>query len=133
MHTPTRLSLLALVLIALLPADLALTRWAVRDGLPRSVTRAGVDAANAAARRTLDTGTRWLGQGADVLGTTLVDAACWVADRASGASCRAPRPALRVVPLEVRTRVIVASDDGDCGAMPVVPAEKTPSSTPADS
>jgi hypothetical protein len=144
MRTPTRLSLLTLALMALLPADLALARWAARSELPRAAARAGVDAAHETARVTFDTGTRWLGTGTEVIGTTLVDAACWLADRAGGAPCRDTafrfeyrdtdtRTVLRVVPVVVRTRVIVASEDGDCGDLPAAPAAKTPASTPSDS
>jgi hypothetical protein len=135
MRTPiTRLSVLALFLAALLPADLALARWASRSELPRAAARAGADAVRTTARHTLDTGTRWLGAGADVLGSTLVDAACWVADRMAGPACHAPlRATLGVAPLEVRTRIIVVADDGDCGAIPAPPAAKTPVASPSDS
>ena len=133
MRTPiTRLSALALFLVALLPADLALARWASRSELPRAAAHAGADVTRETAKRTLDTGADWLGRGADALGSTLVDAACWVADRVSGAECRAGLRPAGVMPLEVRTRVIVVADDGDC-AIPTPPVEKTPTASPSDS
>ncbi|HUK62807.1 MAG TPA: hypothetical protein VLV15_05720 [Dongiaceae bacterium] len=130
--TWTRWSVLALLLIALLPADLALARWVARNGWPRAAARAGAGVARGTARMTLDTATRWLGHGADMVGTTLVDAACWMADRASGPPCRGARPAPRIVPLGARTRVIVVAEDG-AGAIPVPAAGITRSSTPSDS
>lgn len=133
MRTPiTRLSVLALFLVALLPVDLAVARWASRSERTRAAARAGADAARETAKRTLDTGAVWLGRGADMLGSSLVDAACWAADRVSGAACRAGLRPAGVTPLEVRTRVIVVADDGDC-AIPTSPVEKTPSASPSDS
>ena len=134
MRTPiTRLSVLALFLVALLPADLALARWASRSELPRAAARAGADVARGTARRTLDAGRRWLGAGADALGSTLVDAACWAADRATGAACHARLRPAGATPLEVRTRVIVVADDGDGGVIPAPPVERTPATSPSDS
>jgi hypothetical protein len=134
MRTPiTRLLALALLLVTLLPADLALARWTVRSGLPRAAASASADAARATAKRTLMTGAAWLGRGADLMGTTLVDAACWVADQTGRAPARGcMRSTLGVAPLKTHTRVIVVAEDGDC-VSPAAPAEKAPASTPTDS
>jgi hypothetical protein len=134
MRTPiTRLTVLALLLAALLPADLALARWTVRSGLPRAAVNAGAGAARETAKRTLATGTEWLGRGADRLGTTLVDMACWVADRTGRApACASARATIGGAPLETRARVIVIAEDGGT-CTPPAPPEKAQASTPSDS
>jgi len=134
MRTPiTLLTTLTLLLVALLPADLALARWTVRSGLPERAASAGADAARGTAKKTLETGAVWLGRGADLVGTTLVDAACWVADRTGRApGCHGVRSALGVAPVGTRMRVIVVAEDGAC-TLPAPLEEKIPTSSPTDS
>jgi hypothetical protein len=135
MRTPiTRLPVLALLLVALLPADLALARWTMRSGLPHAAVSAGAGVARETAKRTLATGAEWLGRGADRVGTTLVDMACWVADRAGRVSaCTSARTTLGVAPLVTRVQVIVVAEDGGACALPAPPPQKAPASTPSDS